>query len=422
MKSLSDYLQEQNYAGYAYAYPHKTAYRPLTPRSLQAVWEHEDKNRLFLYVHLPFCEMRCGFCNLFTSVNAGSQRIQRTLDGLARQSAAVAQALRPGRVVQAALGGGTPTMLSETQLSTLFDRLDRDWPWHGVPLSVEASPGTITPAKLQLLKQRGVTRLSLGIQSFHPADLEALGRPQAPEQMETACQQVIRAGFPVFNLDLIYGCQGQDSERWEHSLRRALHYRPQELYLYPLYVGKLTGLDRQGRKPAQVRRELYDQARSSLLKAGYEQVSMRFFRLPHDGPSSQYCCQEDAMVGLGPGARSYTRALHYSSEYAVGQSGVRAIIDDFACRDYTSVDYGVELDASEQRLRRLLKSLLRVEGLSFEDFSAEPKIQQLLEHGLAEVQMGTLRLTPEGLAHSDSIGPWLYSEAMRARMREFEFR
>jgi len=422
VKSLSEYLQDQSYAGYAYAYPHKTAYRPLTPRSLQSIWKHEDKNRLFLYVHLPFCEMRCGFCNLFTSVNAGSQRIQRTLEALARQSATVAQALRPGRVVQAALGGGTPTMLSEPQLSNLFDRLDRDWPWHGVPLSVEASPGTISPAKLQLLKQRGVTRLSLGIQSFHPADLEALGRPQAPEQMETACQQVIRAGFPVFNLDLIYGCQGQDSERWEHSLRRALHYRPQELYLYPLYVGKLTGLDRQGRKPAQVRRELYDQARSSLLKAGYEQVSMRFFRLPHDGPSSQYCCQEDAMVGLGPGARSYTRALHYSSEYAVGQSGVRAIIDDFACRDYTSVDYGVELDASEQRLRRLLKSLLRVEGLSFEDFSADAKIQQLLEHGLAEVQMGRLRLTPEGLAHSDSIGPWLYSEAMTARMREFEFR
>ena len=134
------------------------------------------------------------------------------------------------------------------------------------------------------------------------------------------------------------------------------------------------------------------------------------------------------MIGLGPGARSYTRALHYSSEYAVGQPGVRGIIERFNSRNATDhglVDYGMRLDEFEQRVRYVIKSLLRAEGVSHpgyrnrfgtDPFADLPNLAELLELGLAENSASVFTLTSEGLAASDTIGPWLYSEAVTNQM------
>jgi oxygen-independent coproporphyrinogen III oxidase len=236
----------------------------------------------------------------------------------------------------------------------------------------------------------------------------------------------------VFNIDLIYGNDGQGSKRWQSSLDQALEWQPEELYLYPLYIGKLTNLDRSGKRPGEKRRDLYRQARDFLLAAGYRQISMRLFRRANVICTTDYCCQEDGMIGLGPGARSYTQALHYSTEYAVGQPGVKAIVQDFNSRDpasYGFADYGVALDLSEQKLRFVIKSLLRAEGVSISDYQhrfgsslAEdvPQLTELFELRMAAESEGRLRLNEEGLAWSDTIGPWLYSDAVTAQMNAYE--
>src|SRR6185295_6946817 len=109
------------------------------------------------------------------------------------------------------------------------------WPvrWDDIPISFEVSPGTVTREKLALLKSFGVDRISLGVQSFLPEDLIALKRPQPAGELELACQQIKASGFPIFNIDLIYGNAGQDAKRWQRSLDRALEWQPEELYLYP---------------------------------------------------------------------------------------------------------------------------------------------------------------------------------------------
>lgn len=110
-------MHEGGYDGYAYAYPHKTAYRPLDPPvPLTGAWAPEDKRNLFLYVHLPFCEMRCGFCNLFTTVQPGTGLVDQTLAAIRRQSEIVSSAILPEGIAQAAFGGGTPSFLSELEL------------------------------------------------------------------------------------------------------------------------------------------------------------------------------------------------------------------------------------------------------------------------------------------------------------------
>ena len=110
------------YQGYAYCYPHKTAYAPLTPpRALAKIWAGEPKRALELYVHVPFCAMRCGFCNLFTTVNANGDAVAHMLAQLAVEAEHAALALGPAQFARMAIGGGTPTFLAPAQLDQLLD-------------------------------------------------------------------------------------------------------------------------------------------------------------------------------------------------------------------------------------------------------------------------------------------------------------
>ncbi|MQY08292.1 STM4012 family radical SAM protein [Actinomadura macrotermitis] len=414
------------YQGYVYAYPHKTAYRPLDPEpKLEEVWAGEAKDALFLYLHIPFCEMRCGFCNLFTRTGAPEELTGAYLDALERQAAAVRGALGDATFATAAFGGGTPTYLTAAELARLCDIAGVG----AIPLGVETSPATATADRLAVLAERGTTRISIGVQSFVDAEARAAIRPQKRAEVEAALERIRAAAIPVLNIDLIYGIDGQTPESWLYSLNAALAWKPEELYLYPLYKRPLTGLARRDDWDDH-RLELYRIGRDHLLAEGYEQVSMRMFRLPGDATGTEYCCQTDGMVGLGCGARSYTADLHYSFEYAVGASQVRAIIDDYVrAGDFATARVGFRLDDDERRRRHLLQSLLQAAGLdragyrarfgtdAADDFDLAP----FREHGWLE-EGDHLRLTPEGLAYSDAIGPALFSPRVQSLMDAYEAR
>lgn len=423
------------YEAYAYAYPHKTAYRAIQPAiPLQEAWSAECKNSLFLYVHLPFCEMRCGFCNLFTLAQPAENAVNAYLDTLCREAARAAAALGPHRFTQAAIGGGTPTFLDEAQLDTLFDMLSRTFHLQpGAPLSVETSPRTATPDKMRLLRQRGATRISIGVQSFVESEVAAAGRAQSNHWVLQAIEHIRSAGIPTLNLDLIYGLPGQTVDSWLCSLRAALACHPEELYLYPLYVRPLTGISRHAESWDDLRTACYAEGRDLLLSEGYSQVSMRYFRASHAPASpADFCCQDDGMLGLGCGARSYTQSLHYSREFAVGRAGVRAILHDYIDRPshaFGFADYGCRLDADEQRRRYIIKSILRVEGLSHDAYVRRfgtlplndlPELAEFIEAGYLAYDPAAIRPTRLGLDYSDMIGPQLFSSPMRSRMSQFE--
>jgi oxygen-independent coproporphyrinogen-3 oxidase len=434
------------YAGYAYAYPHKTAYRALEPPvALRDVWAAERRDALFLYLHTPFCEMRCGFCNLFTTANPPPGFAQDYLAALRRQAARTREALGQATFARLAVGGGTPTYLDEASLESLFDVAEQTFGVdpQNIPVSVETSPLTAEAGKLRLLRERGVDRISVGVQSFIEAEVKAVGRSQKTAVVEQALDRIRNVGFPTLNIDLIYGLPGQTTGSWLESLRAALRFKPEELYLYPLYVRPLTGLGRRSQKAEDdLLLACYRAGRELLLESGYRQVSMRMFQAAEaptgDGPA--YCCQDDGMVGLGCGARSYTRALHYSGEYAVGAAGVREILaayfakaDRMAKTDdaFDFVDYGFRLDGAEQCRRFVIQSMLQVEGLDFAVYRARfgseamddlPELARLEGHGLATRDDARLRLTEEGVEMSDVIGPALYSARVRRLMKSYQLR
>ncbi|MEU8741636.1 STM4012 family radical SAM protein [Streptomyces halstedii] len=440
------------YRGYVYAYPHKTAYRPLAGHPagrplLSELWASEPKDALSLYLHIPFCEVRCGFCNLFTRIGAPDELTTRYLDALDRQATAVRDALGdadPVRFATAAFGGGTPTFLTAGELERLCDiaekRMGADL--RSVPLSVETSPSTATADRLAVLADRGTTRISIGVQSFVDAEARAAVRPQHRSEVEAALGRIRDARVPVLNIDLIYGIDGQTEESWRFSLDAALAWRPEELYLYPLYVRPLTGLGRHrtdadapDRAWDEQRLRLYRAGRDHLLAHGYEQVSMRMFRLkdaPQAGPDD-YACQTDGMIGLGCGARSYTSSLHYSFDYAVEMREIRGIIDDFtATGDFSRAEVGRYVTGDEARRRHLLQSLLQAEGMDRagyrERFGTDPhadfpaELERFAARGWLDgsAAPGGLRLSPEGLAHSDALGPELFSPDVRSAMSAYE--
>lgn len=428
------------YAQYVYSYPHKLAYGPIEPaHPLDELWQPEPKGALFAYVHLPFCEQRCGFCNLFTFANPRAELPSRYVDALARQTQIVRAALGgEARFARFAIGGGTPTYLDPRELARMFD----------VTLgalgceaggSVETSPETATAERLDVLRERGVTRVSMGVQSFLGDETAAIERRQSSAVVHAAIERIRARGFACLNLDLMYGLPGQTRASFLASIDAALEHAPEEIYLYPLYVRRLTILGRRAEKSERVswdeeRLALYRAGRERLFERGYRAVSMRMFRrndAPGEGGSA-YRCQRDGMVGLGCGARSYTHAVHYATPYAVGAEKVRAILEAWVeapDSEHATARWGYVLDEEEQRRRFAILSLLHEDGLDRaayrERFGAEvetqlPELAAILSGDGADTfardEGGVVRLTAAGLERSDQLGPLLMSAAVRARI------
>jgi oxygen-independent coproporphyrinogen-3 oxidase len=427
--SLKALLSAPLFDAYLYGYPHKTAYRPLDPPvSLKEAWKDEKKDALFLYLHIPFCEMRCGFCNLFTASRPPEEQVEAYLKALERQGRVVEEALEKAAFARRAIGGGTPTLLEPEDLERVFAVLERLGAKH-LPTSVETSPATATLKRLEVLKAHGATRISMGIQSFFEEETLKLQRPQKSSQVEKALQHIRDLGFPTLNLDLIFGTPGQTRESFQKSIQQALEWQPEELYLYPLYVRPLTGMGRKELARDHLRMmEIYKHGQTYLENSGYKRVSLRMFRRcgASEVPGPVYRCQEDGMVGLGCGARSYTKKLHFASEYAVAPLAVSGIISQWAQQSDLELQQarnGIFLSPAEAERRRVILSILSdgAEG-AVEDPGLRRQLELLVEGGLAVYQEGRFQLTEAGIDRSDAIGPWLYSEEVRQRMESYETR
>jgi oxygen-independent coproporphyrinogen-3 oxidase len=473
---LHQQLRDNAYPGYVYGYPHKKAYRPLAQRTPAEVWRDEPRDSLFCYVHVPFCTQRCSFCNLFTYVPGDEAPAGRYLEALARQMEAYARVLRPARFVRLYIGGGTPTYLDNAELRRLAgylrDLLDVDPARAGG--CIEASPETVDADKIGLLRELGFQRLSLGVQSFVAEELRHVNRRFPFEQNRAAVDLIGRAGFAEFNLDLIYGLPGQTEASWLLSLDEAIRSAATTLFLYPLYVRPLTGLDgRTNLPPAPgpvAMGRLYDVAVARLVAAGFRQVTMRQFRrfppltprppLPQRGEGEkdqktahatasslpplpslgeggggvrgcdlEYRCQRDGMLGLGPGARSYTRRLHYSTPWKMVARNIRAVVEDF-CTAPPAINHGFALDADERQRRFLILSLL-YDGLDLRAFTdtfgadARDIFAEQWDALLAEECVtfggGVVRLTPRGVRHADVVGGLFFSERVQRLVADFEY-
>lgn len=275
----------------------------LVPAQAKASSAHAP---LGFYVHVPFCASTCDFCAFYqTQPTAGS--IERYLDCVATEASLVAWT-RP--VTTVFWGGGTPGLLAARDLEKLGAIVRARC--GGTPLewTVELAPGSVTEERLTVLRAIGVTRVSMGVQSFQPALLDALGRQHSVEQIDRAYDRVRAAGFPSVNLDLMFALPGQTAVEWAADVREAVSRAPDHLSTYCLTFEEDTKLWvklSQGRVKLDPDHEvrLYEQTWAQLVTAGYAQYEVSNFARP-----GQACLHNlntwhmNEWVGLGPSAAS----------------------------------------------------------------------------------------------------------------------
>ena len=419
------------YLQYMYSYPHKTAYGPLYGVRLEQYADRLSGSENSLYFHIPFCQSKCGYCNLFSVTGQSEAAMEQYVGAMERQarqwSASFPQDVE---FADLTLGGGTPLLLPERQLERVFRIATEGMGFEpaGRHIVVETSPGQTTEEKLWLLKEHHVTRVSMGVQSFRGEDLEAIHRSHSVEQVERALECIQKVGFTCVNLDLIYGIPGQTVSGLWQSLERALAYEPEELFVYPLYIKKDTYLYNKGvRRPSQTY-EMYVQLRAYLRERGYRPYSMRRFvkETAADVSSDVGSCGFGNTVSIGCGARSYIGNLHFCTPYSVRQSQCRELMRKYIQEeDYREIRHGYLLTDDEQKQRFIIKNILFGCGLSLTEyetaFSGEaqkefPILRDWVRRGYAKEQAGRILLTEQGFCLSDYLGPMLISDEVREKM------
>src|SRR5579859_94251 len=286
-----------------------------------------------IYLHIPFCESKCVYCDFNSYAGLGhlfGDFVDALCADIARgpEHAALARlAPAPAAAVPAAvgpietifLGGGTPSVLPAAAIGRILDTVARHY---GIApdaeISMEANPGTISEAGFRAYRAEGINRLSMGVQSFDDAQLQAIGRIHTADQAVEAYERARRAGFANVNLDFIFGLPGQDLANWATTLRRAAALGADHLSCYSLIVEEHTPLwlrvaQGQVRVPDEdAVADMYELCQATLAEAGYTQYEISNWSRPGQE------CRHNLVywralpyLGFGPGAHGYFGGRRY---------------------------------------------------------------------------------------------------------------
>lgn len=296
-----------------------------------------------VYLHVPFCRVRCGYCdfNTYTSSELRGARQDEYADTLLHEVRLAATVLEDAGAVRPAetvfFGGGTPTLLPPGDLARMLDGVrDAFGIAPGAEITVEANPDTVTDAVAHELARAGVTRLSIGMQSAVAHVLAVLDRTHRPENVATAVRAARAAGLQV-SLDLIYGAPGESLDDWRSSLETAIALRPDHISAYALIVEDGTKLARQiargevASPDDDLEADMYELADRLLEEAGYS-----WYEVSNWARAREYRSRHNLAYwrgsdwwGFGPGAHSHIGGVRfwnvkhpaaYAQRLAMGES------------------------------------------------------------------------------------------------------
>ncbi len=306
-----------------------------------------SENQFGVYVHVPFCRTRCGYCdfNTYTATELGGGASQAAYPGLVHREIDLAAKVLPGnktKISTVFFGGGTPTLLAPAQLGGILARLgDTFGLAESAEVTVEANPETVEPATLEELRAQGVSRISFGMQSSQPHVLSILDRQHQPGRPQQCARWARDAGFEHVSLDLIYGTPGETDDDWRRSLDAALRAGPDHISAYALIVEEGTRL------AARVRRGELSAPDDDVLADRYliaddilSAAGLSWYEVSNWAASDAARCRHNMLYwtggdwwGLGPGAHSHVGGTRwwnvrhpsaYAARLAAGRSPAQA--------------------------------------------------------------------------------------------------
>lgn len=370
-----------------------------------------------LYVHVPFCAHKCEYCAFYSEASQG-ELIERYVVALQRELALVAPELTPRTVF---FGGGTPSLLSLGQWERILNCL------HGLGLggaaewTVECNPATVSADKARLLRDGGVNRISMGVQSLDESLLDRLGRVHSRDMVFRSFDILRHAGFANINLDLMFGIPGQSSETWRRTLAEATALGSEHLSCYEVIYEEDTPLFEQLRAgefevDEELNCALYEQLIDHAIEAGYQQYEIANFARPGAavvGEDPDFACRHNINYwrsgdyhGLGPSAASYLRGRRaknwsntrlYCEQLEQGRRPVETV-DELAplARAGETAAFGLRMNRGWR--------FAEFAGITGRDLRSEwtDDLARLEQLGWGERFDGGFRLTRSGLRFADA--------------------
>jgi oxygen-independent coproporphyrinogen-3 oxidase len=357
------------------------------------------------YVHVPFCRHKCHYCDFYSFVD-GEGRQRAFVDRAKRELEAWSHRVTVP-LETLFMGGGTPTMLAPEELRELLGAVRSAFPWRSdAEWTVEANPETVTPEIAAALVASGVTRVSMGAQSFQPRLLQALERTHDPASVGRAVGHLREAGIGQVNIDLIYAVPGGTLDEWREDLRRTLELAPDHVSCYGLMYESNTPLGQRHAKglvqgaPEELEVAMHEAACERLGAAGFEHYEISNWSKPGMRcRHNELYWRNDDWLAIGPSASGHASGLRWRNVPRLGDwlaSGPWSPV-----QDVERLNEDGRIGEAFMMGLRLLEGIPkeRVRALLASGTRATPRRLAIARHGeagLLESVDGMLRLTPRG--------------------------
>jgi oxygen-independent coproporphyrinogen-3 oxidase len=353
-----------------------------------------------LYVHIPFCHRICPYCS-FHKHTPGGTDMTAFVDALLREMAK--QPLQPQTIF---FGGGTPTMLSDTHLERLLRGLRERVDLAAVKeFTMEANPRNVTPSKAALMRELGVTRVSLGIQAWDDATLKLLGRDHVRADAEETWQVLRAAGFPSLNLDLMFSIPGQSLETWQQTLAHSITLQPDHISAYNLNYEEDTDFFRrlkagEFREDEERDADFFNLAIDLLEADGFEHYEISNYAKPgHRSLHNEAYWLGADYLGIGPGAFSTIGGKRWHNIKDTPRYMAMTLAGEDTA---TEIE---ELTPEQRRTERFGLELRTARGVPLALITPESRkmLDTLRDQGLLIYDEGHVRLTRAGKPLVDPV-------------------
>ena len=370
-----------------------------------------------VYVHTPFCLRKCLYCDFPSYAGCPAALQERYVEALCREIRNPALSYWKKPVAPRAtiyFGGGTPTVLSARQLGRVVAALkEAGWWRHPAEATIEANPGTVDPATLQARRELGFDRLSLGVQSFHDRELQAIGRIHTAAQAVQAVAWAKEAGFARVSIDLMYGLPGQTPDSFRRSLDQALSLGLEHISAYSLILEEGTPLERLVGEGAvtlpgdDATGAMYDAVTRVLTAAGLSRYEVSNYAVAgQESRHNEVYWQYLPYAAFGAAACGFNGSLRKTNTADV-EDYVRAMEEGQA----DAVWQVEELPPATRLEEAIFMGLRMVQGVSLagldERFGVDvssiykEEIDDLTRKGMLELRQGRMRLTPYGMRYGN---------------------
>lgn len=380
--------------------------------------KQQSPGSLGLYIHIPFCIKKCAYCDFCSYPITGQYNgtIEKYVDKLNQQLISAEKLAKDRRVDTVYFGGGTPSLLSSSQLEKIMDTVMSHYNVDkAAEISAECNPGTVDAEKLANMRHLGVNRLSIGAQSFNDRELLLLGRIHTVKDFEHAFELARRAGFDNISADLMYGIPEQSMKSFEYSVTRMCELAPEHISSYALSVepGTLFAkkLDSLSLPDDDSVGDMYDLLVDTLQRHGYERYEISNFSKPnrYSRHNMRYWKGLD-YLGFGVSAHSFFNGVRYFAKRDIDAYLNADFFDYMSCDIF---DGKQKIDSHDLASEYIMLGLRLAEGISLSDFPErfgirfeehiEQPIEPYISQGFMKREGDRISFTTKGFCVSNYI-------------------